>query len=69
MCLAEFSSRFLMLSKSHKPKSSPTVFELQNNLGHIKTRKADKEAVIRYPKFNVEKNPEDFYLSMALGHH
>ena len=66
MCLAEFASKYVILPKSQKPRSKSTVlvFQLQNDMGYVRQRKLGKEAVIRYPKFRQDKNPEDFYLSL-----
>ncbi|CAC5412858.1 unnamed protein product [Mytilus coruscus] len=66
MFLAEFASKFFILSNSQNPKSSELspVYQLQNNLGYVKRRKENKAAVIKYPKFSSEKNPEDYYLSL-----
>nr|XP_022308223.1 uncharacterized protein LOC111114232 [Crassostrea virginica] len=62
MCLAEFCSEFRVLAKSQIPKTpNANVFELQNSKGHIQRRTRTKPAIIRYPRFNVEKMPEKFY--------
>ncbi|XP_078320120.1 uncharacterized protein LOC144621199 [Crassostrea virginica] len=62
MCLAEFCSEFRVLAKSQIPKSSnANVFELKNSKGFIQRRTRSKPAIIRYPRFNVEKMSEKYY--------
>lgn len=64
MCLAEFCSNFRVLAKSQVPKGkNENVFELQNSKGFIQKRTRTKEAVVRYPRFSVEKTAEKFYQS------
>lgn len=64
MCLAEFCSNFRVLAKSQVPKGkNENVFELQNFKGFIQRRTRTKEAVVRYPRFSVEKTAEKFYQS------
>ncbi|XP_062613488.1 uncharacterized protein LOC134275232 [Saccostrea cucullata] len=62
MCLAEFCSEFRILAKSQVPKTpNENVFELQNSKGFIQRRTRAKPAVIRYPRFDVEKMSEKHY--------
>nr|XP_022307930.1 uncharacterized protein LOC111113930 [Crassostrea virginica] len=64
MCLAEFCSDFRVLAKSEVPQTpNKNVFELQNSKGFIQKRTRTKPAIIRYPRFNVEKMSEKFYRS------
>ncbi|XP_062618787.1 uncharacterized protein LOC134280394 [Saccostrea cucullata] len=69
-CLAEFCSNYCFYPKSRPPKASKknkdisSIHELQKGLGYIKRRMEGKEAIIRYPRFNRLKNPNDFYLSL-----
>ena len=67
MCLAEFCSKFRILSKSQNQKSTVklSVYQLKNDLGSIRKRKPGKAAVIRYPMFNSEKNSEEYHLTLA----
>ena len=67
MCLAEFCSKFCILSKSQNQKSTVKlpVYQLKNDLGSIRKRKPGKAAVIRYPGFNSEKNSEEYHLTLA----
>ncbi|XP_061191743.1 uncharacterized protein LOC133199982 [Saccostrea echinata] len=65
MCLAEFCSIFRVLAKSQIPKTqNENVFELQNSKGYIQKRTRTKPAVIRYPRFSVEKMPEKYFRSL-----
>ncbi|XP_078330659.1 uncharacterized protein LOC111107339 [Crassostrea virginica] len=62
MCLAEFCSEFRVLAKSQIPKTpNENVFELKNSKGFIQRRTRSKPAIIRYPRFNVEKLSEKYY--------
>ncbi|XP_062602075.1 uncharacterized protein LOC134263710 [Saccostrea cucullata] len=62
MCLAEFCSEFRILAKSQVPKTpNENVFELQNSKGFIQRRTRAKPAVIRYPRFDVDKMSEKHY--------
>ena len=62
MCLVEFCSEFRVLAKSQVPKNlNENVFELLNSKGFIQKRTRSKPAVIRYPRFNVEKMTEKYY--------
>lgn len=63
ICLA---SAFVIYPASRKPKSSVKlpVYELQNGLGFIKHKKKGKENIIRYPRFNSKKNPEEFHMTL-----
>lgn len=66
LCYASFSSEYRVLSTSQLPKN-PTkcnVHKLQDNLGYIKKRSRTDDAVIRYPRFSLEKNPELYYQSL-----
>ncbi|XP_065942676.1 uncharacterized protein [Magallana gigas] len=64
MCLAEFCSDYRVLAKSQVPKGvNENVFELQNSKGFVQKRTRTKQAVVRYPRFSVEKTPEKFYQS------
>ena len=72
MCLAEFCSEFRVLAKSQIPKTqNANVFELKNSKGFVQKRTRTKPAIIRYPRFNVDKMPEKFYqcrLQLFLPH-
>lgn len=72
MCLAEFCSEYRVLAKSQVPKTpNENVFELQNSKGFIQKRTRTKAAVIRYPRFSVDKTPEKYYqclLQLFLPH-
>nr|XP_022331917.1 uncharacterized protein LOC111129740 [Crassostrea virginica] len=62
MCLAEFCSEFRVLAKSQIPKTpNANVFELKNSKGFIQRRTRTKPAIVRYPRFNVEKMSEKYY--------
>nr|XP_022310999.1 uncharacterized protein LOC111116305 [Crassostrea virginica] len=62
MCLAEFCSEFRVLAKSQIPKTpNENVFELKNSKGFIQRRTRSKPAIIRYPRFSVEKLSEKYY--------
>ncbi|XP_062573991.1 uncharacterized protein LOC134235839 [Saccostrea cucullata] len=66
MCLANFCSEFRVLAKSQVPKKeNENVFELQNGKGYIQRRTRTQHAVVRYPRFNVEKMSEKYYRSMV----
>ncbi|XP_062574797.1 uncharacterized protein LOC134236639 [Saccostrea cucullata] len=65
MCLAEFCSEFRVLAKSQVPKKeNENVFELQNGKGFVQRRTRTQPAVVRYPRFNVEKMSEKYYQSL-----
>nr|XP_034334797.1 uncharacterized protein LOC117691964 [Crassostrea gigas] len=72
MCLAEFCSEYRVLAKSQVPKTpNENVFELLNSKGFIQKRTRTKPAVIRYPRFNVDKMSEKYYqclLQLFLPH-
>ena len=74
MCLADFASFYQVIygTKTTTPKEdqdeveseikNPT-YELLNGLGSIKRRQI--QAVVRYPKFNPQKNKERYYSSIV----
>ncbi|XP_061175927.1 uncharacterized protein LOC133184868 [Saccostrea echinata] len=65
MCLAEFCSEFRVLAKSQVPtKENQSVFELQNGKGYVQRRTRTQPAVVRYPRFNVEKMSEKYHQSL-----
>ena len=65
MCLAEFCSEFRVLSKSQIPKyEKESVFELRNEKGYIQRRTRSKPAIVRYPRFHKENEPEKYYQAM-----
>ncbi|XP_062588391.1 uncharacterized protein LOC134250048 [Saccostrea cucullata] len=65
MCLAEFCSEFRVLAKSQVPKKeNENVFELQNGKGFVQRRTRTQPAVVRYPRFNVEKMSEKYHQSL-----
>lgn len=65
MCLATFCSEYRVLSKSQIPqKQREGVYMLQNNKGFVQKRCKTDPAVIRYPRFNTEKNSEKHYQSL-----
>ncbi|XP_062596168.1 uncharacterized protein LOC134257593 [Saccostrea cucullata] len=64
MCLAEFCSEFRVLAKSQVPQNeNQNVFELQNGKGYVQRRTRTQPAVVRYPRFSVEKMSEKYYQS------
>ncbi|XP_052678330.1 uncharacterized protein LOC128159314 [Crassostrea angulata] len=72
MCLAQFCSEYRVLAKSQVPKTpNENVFELQNSKGFVQKRTRTKPAVIRYPRFSVDKMSEKYYqclLQLFLPH-
>ncbi|XP_061168811.1 uncharacterized protein LOC133178060 [Saccostrea echinata] len=65
MCLANFCSEFRVLAKSEVPKKeNENVFELQNGKGYVQRRTRTQHAVVRYPRFNVEKMSEKYHRSI-----
>ena len=69
MCLARFCSQYTLYPNSRPPKRSKMpgslhVFELQHNLGYIKEKKKGKENIIRYPRFNRVKDPDQYYMTL-----
>lgn len=65
MCLAEFCSDFRVLAKSQVPHGEKEgVYELQNGKGYIQKRTRGKPAVIRYPRFNAERDSEKYFQSI-----
>ncbi|KAI4879221.1 hypothetical protein NFI96_027864, partial [Prochilodus magdalenae] len=69
MCMAEFASEYRIISAQEK--KGKNVFQLQNNMGHIKKRTRGKPAIIRYARFSQQKDPEKFYgtlLKLYLPH-
>lgn len=65
MCLGTFCSQYRVLSKSQIPKEQQNgVYELKNGKGFIKVRSKSDPAIIRYPRFSSEKNPEKHYQSL-----
>ncbi|XP_062609593.1 uncharacterized protein LOC134271404 [Saccostrea cucullata] len=65
MCLAEFCSEFRVLAKSQVPKKeNQNVFELQNGKGFVQRRTRTQPAVVRYPRFSVEKMSEKYNQSL-----
>ncbi|XP_062576240.1 uncharacterized protein LOC134238134 [Saccostrea cucullata] len=65
MCMAEFCSEYRVLARSQIPKTeNKNVYELQNSKGYIQRRTRTMPAVIRYPRFSVEKTSEKYYQSL-----
>ncbi|XP_062580569.1 uncharacterized protein LOC134242498 [Saccostrea cucullata] len=65
MCLANFCSEFRVLARSQVPKKeNENVFELQNGKGYVQRRTRTQHAVVRYPRFNVEKMSEKYHRSV-----
>ena len=66
LCLAEFCSDYRMIYKSQIPKGKTRekVYELRNDKGHVQKRSRTKPAIIRYPRFNESKQPEEYYQTM-----
>ncbi|XP_065933699.1 uncharacterized protein [Magallana gigas] len=65
MCLATFCSEYRVLSKSQIPKTKKEgIYMLQNGKGFVKRRSKTDPAVIRYPRFNTEKDSEKHYQSL-----
>ncbi len=72
MCLATFASEYRVLyTCSKKSLDSGKAYALKNDLGYIQKRTRSKPAVIRYPRFSRDKNPEKFHctiLTLYLPH-
>ena len=66
LCLAEFCSAYRVLAKSQIPKGKTieTVHQLQNGKGFIQKRSRSNPAIIRYPRFNEVRQPEEYHQSM-----
>ena len=66
LCLAEFCSVYRVLAKSQIPKgkTTETVHQLQNGKGYIQKRSRSDPAIIRYPRFNEIRQPEEYHQSM-----
>ena len=66
LCLAEFCSDYRVIYKSQIPngKTREKVYELRNDKGYIQKRSRTKPAIIRYPRFNESKQPEEYYQTM-----
>ncbi|XP_065941874.1 uncharacterized protein [Magallana gigas] len=68
----EVLKKYRVLAKSQVPKTpNENVFELLNSKGFIQKRTRTKPAVIRYPRFNVDKMSEKYYqclLQLFLPH-
>ena len=66
LCLAEFCSDYRVIYKSQIPKGKTRekVYELRNDKGYIQKRSRTKPAIIRYPRFNESKQPEEYYQTM-----
>ncbi|XP_052696227.1 uncharacterized protein LOC128174822 [Crassostrea angulata] len=65
MCLADFCSEFRVLARSQVPKTAnQNVFELQNGKGYVQRRTRTQHAVVRYPRFNVERMSEKYHQSV-----
>lgn len=65
MCLATFCSEYRVLSRSQIPKTKREgIYVLQNGKGFVKRRSKTDPAVIRYPRFNTEKDSEKHYQSL-----
>ena len=66
LCLAEFCSVYRILATSQIPKgkTTETVHQLQNGKGFIQKRSRSNPAIIRYPRFNEVRQPEEYHQSM-----
>ena len=62
MCLATFCSEYRVLY-GKQIKQQENIHKLLNGHGFVQKR-TKKNAIIRYPRFNVETNTERFYQSM-----
>ncbi|CAG2223482.1 unnamed protein product [Mytilus edulis] len=62
MCLADFCSKFNVLTESQVPKkiNKDTTFKLKNDLGYIRKLTRTSPGIIRYPRFSVDKVPEKY---------
>ncbi|XP_071150937.1 uncharacterized protein, partial [Mytilus edulis] len=64
ICYASFSSEYRVLSPSQIPKKpSQYVFKLQSDLGYIRKHSRTEAAVVAYPRFSKNKNPELYFKS------
>ncbi|XP_074526296.1 uncharacterized protein LOC141790369 [Halichoeres trimaculatus] len=61
MCMATFASEYRVLSRNEK---SENAIELKNNLGFILRRTRSQFAVVRYMRFNLEKQEEAHFQSL-----
>ncbi|XP_063411592.1 uncharacterized protein LOC134694510 [Mytilus trossulus] len=66
MCLADFCSKFNVLTESQVPKkiNKDTTFKLKKELGYIRKLTRTSPGIIRYPRFSVDKVPEKYYQSI-----
>ena len=66
LCLADFCSDFRVLYKSQIPKgkSIEKVYQLRHDKGFVQKRTRTDPAIIRYPRFNVLRQPEEYYQSV-----
>ena len=66
LCLAEFCSAYRVLANSQIPKGKTieTVHQLQNGKGFIQKRSRSNPAIIRYPRFNEVRQPEEYHQSI-----
>ena len=66
LCLADFCSTYRILYKSQIPsgKTREKVHKLRNDKGYVQKRSRTEPAIIRYPRFNETKQPEEYYQSM-----
>ncbi|VDI59074.1 Hypothetical predicted protein [Mytilus galloprovincialis] len=66
MCLADFCSKFNVLTESQVPKkiNKDTTFKLKNDFGYIRKLTRTSSGIIRYPRFTVDKVPEKYYQSI-----
>ncbi|KAE8296893.1 hypothetical protein D5F01_LYC03504 [Larimichthys crocea] len=69
LCLAEFASRYrTVYGQQSKGKNA---VPLLNDKGYVQKRTVGKPAIIRFPRFSEEKDPERFYgrlLKLYLPH-
>jgi hypothetical protein len=66
LCYASFCSQYNVISPSQLPKNlaQSNVCQLKNDLGYIRKRTRTDFAIVRYPRFSAEKNPEQYYHSI-----
>ncbi|XP_066288772.1 uncharacterized protein [Branchiostoma lanceolatum] len=70
MCAAKFVSEYRVVSFSGKqqdgeqPSRGTKKYVLNDNLGSVQKRTRSNPAIIRFAKFNKEKDPERFYLTL-----
>ncbi|KAK0145564.1 hypothetical protein N1851_015518 [Merluccius polli] len=59
LCLADFASQYRTVYGTQS--KGKNAVPLLNDKGHIQKRTVGKPAIIRFPRFSKEKDPERFY--------